>query len=239
MSTEITEINTLENDFNLLIIDYQNTYKNFMDTINKDNQSFEFIENSTFVGKNILDTIENSSKNNCLMSCETTHNCSGATFDNDNNICLLNDGKGEVVSSQNKTAIVKKALYYSYKLKKLNDELINTTKRMMELTKNKFDEHRELDNDNLEKTKIIKVNYDVLEEDQIKIEQIIREYETLDSAYENGNIYVNSNYFKLIIFMIIAIVLVLVLFSFNFIGVQKGGSNVFYPFEQLKRKLLN
>lgn len=226
-------INVLGDNFNSLVSEYQNTYNQFINTIqknaNSDVKTMNIIDNSAFTGEQILDTIENSSINNCLTSCETTQNCSGATFNNEQDICILNQGKGNIIQSQNHTAIIKEALYHSYKLQKINEQLKNTNEKMMELTNQKIEQHNERNNDKLINSHILQTNYNALGEDKIKIEQIIREYETLNSAYENGNIYVTSNYYYYILFMIIAIILTIIMFSFSFSTGQKGGGKGIKP----------
>jgi len=54
---------------------------------------------------------------------------------------------------------------------------------------------------------------------------MIIEYETLNSALENGNINVTSNYYSYIALLIIAILLIFLFFNFYFTGSQSGGGN--------------
>lgn len=72
-------------------------------------------------------------------------------------------------------------------------------------------------------TNILENHLHDLEEDKMKIEQIVRQYETLNSAYEDGNIHVRSNYSYFLLFMTIAIVLTVVLIIFGSSTGQKGG----------------
>ena len=220
-------INVLGNDFNNLVSEYQNTYEQFIKALQKsentEQKSMNIINNASFTGNQILDTFHHTSVHECRRSCENSEKCSGATFHNEKERCILNQGNGDIIKSSNESAIVKEALYYSYKLQNINEQLKHTNEEMMELTNDKIQKQDEVHNNHLDNSHILQTNYNALEEDKMKIEQIIRQYETLNSAYENGNIHVSSNYFYFILFMIIAIVLTVVLFVFGLSSGQKGG----------------
>ena len=113
---------TLNNNFNSLLTQYSETNQNLINAINSNNNSLNLLPNSSFVGTN-LNTIQNSTENNCLNSCSANQSCSGATFDTDKNTCALISGNGDVVSSQNQTAIINEILYYSLQLQKINSDL--------------------------------------------------------------------------------------------------------------------
>ena len=218
----------LSNKFNSLLTQYQNTYQDFVNTISSNDNSFTSVDNSAFVGGSNINTIQNTSVTNCLTSCSSTQSCSGATFDNNQNTCTLSSGNGNVIDSKNQTAIVKQALYYSHQLQKINDELTNTNTSMMNLANSSADSYKQSEQMNNEKAQILQQNYNTLEEERHQIEQIIRQYETLNSAYENGSINVTSNYYTYIMYLFIAIFLVFLLFKFGLTSEQRGGGNIHF-----------
>ena len=223
----LNNINVLGNDFNVLVSEYQNTYEQFIKALQKsenmEQKKMNIIDNAFLSGSEILDTIHNTSVNQCRTSCENNEKCSGASFHNEKERCILNQGNGDIIKSTNESAIVKEALYYSYKLQNINEELKHTNEQMMELTNKKIQKQNKTHNKHLDNSHILETNYNALEEDKLKIEQIIQQYETLNSAYENGNIQVSSNYSYFLLFMIIAIVLTVILFVFGLSTGQKGG----------------
>jgi hypothetical protein len=133
-----SQIELLNSKFNDLLTQYQETYQEFINVVNSnsDKNLYRSILNSSYIGKNNLNIIQNSSIDNCLSSCESNNSCSGATFDNINNSCALSSGTGNIIDSENKTAIVKQALYYTYKLQKLNEELTNINNSIIVLNTN-------------------------------------------------------------------------------------------------------
>ena len=68
-------------------------------------------------------------------------------------------------------------------------------------------------------------NYQTLSDERIKIEKMIREYETLNSALENGTINVTSNYYSYIALVFITILLIFLFLKFSITGSQSGGGN--------------
>jgi hypothetical protein len=218
-----SQMEILSNKFNSLLTQYKDTYQNFVNTITSNNNSFTSVDNSAFVGEKNINTIKNSSVKNCSTSCSTNKSCSGATFDDIQKTCTLSSGNGNIINSKNQTAIVKQALYYSNQLQKINNELINTNNSMMSLVTKNADIYKETKQMSSEKSKILQNNYNTLESERMEIGEIVREYETLNTAYENGNINVTSNYYTYIVYLFISIFLVLLLLRFTFTGQQRGG----------------
>lgn len=216
----------LSNKFNNLLTQYQDIYQDFVNTISSsNNNTFTSVDNSAFVSGNNINTIQNSSVTNCMSSCSSTQSCSGATFDNNQNTCTLSSGNGNIINSQNQTAIVKQALYYSNQLQQINNELTNVNNSMMNLANSSSNSFQQTQQTSQEKAQILEQNYNTLEQERRDIEVMIREYETLNSAYENGNINLSSNYYRYIIYVFIVIFLIFLLLRFGLTGEQIGGGN--------------
>jgi len=226
-----SQMDLLSNKFNRLLNEYKNTYEEYINYIKSEDNSLKQIENTSFISNNKIGVIENSSLNECSASCSKNNNCLGATFISQQNLCNLNSGNdGSLVNSPNNTAFVKKGLYYSHKLKKINDELTIINTNMMQLTNSKFGDFQEKQNTNAKHGEILKNNYIVLQEERLKIEKMAKQYETLNSAYEYGNINTNSNYYNYIIYLIIAVFLFFTLLKISSSNVvtnnQLGGKKI-------------
>jgi len=216
----------LSNQFNNLLTQYQDTYQDFVNTISSsNNNTLTSVDNSAFVSGNNINTIQNSSVSNCMSSCSSTQSCSGATFDNNQNTCTLSSGNGNIINSQNQTAIVKQALYYSNQLQQINNELTNVNNSMMNLANSSSNSFQQTQQTSQEKAQILQQNYNTLEQERREIEVMIREYETLNSAYENGNINLTSNYYRYIMYVLIVIFLIFLLLRFGLTSEQRGGGN--------------
>ena len=219
-----SQMEILSNKYNSLITQYQNTYQDFVNTIGSNN-SFTSINNSAYINGSNINVIQNSSVDGCITSCSSNTACSGATFDNKQQTCTLSSGNGNIINSQNQTAIVKQALYYSHQMKEINDELMSTNSSMMNLANNNMDNYKQTQQTNSQKAEILQKNYSTLTAERMQIAEMIKQYETLNSAYENGNENVTSNYYTYIIYILISLFLLFLLLKFSLTEQQRGGGN--------------
>jgi len=219
------QLQNLSNEFNMLISEYQDTYQKYMDVINTDNTNFKTIDNYAFYGEKQINTLNNTNIENCQSSCSSNSSCSGATFNTLSNNCILSSGSGNVIQTQNSNAIVKEAMYYSYQLQKLNTKLMNINQQIMNDSNNNYNQYQKNQNQSNQQETAMNNNYQTLSDERTHIEKMIREYETLNMAYENGNINVSSNYYSYIALLFIAILLIFLFLQFSFTGSQSGGGN--------------
>jgi NADH:ubiquinone oxidoreductase subunit 3 (subunit A) len=161
-----------------------------------------------------------------MNSCTTTKNCSGATFNDIENTCKLISGNGNIVNSVNNTAIIKQALQYSYELKSINNELMKTNNAIILYNNDNANKYNENKEKSSQKSEILQNNYNTLEQERIQIDKLVGEYETLNSAQENGTINVNSNYYRYLLYFLLAIFLVFILFKINKSTNQRGGGAI-------------
>jgi len=219
------QLQSLSNEFNMLISKYQETYQNYLNVINSDDINFETVNNASYTGKNKLNTISDTNVNNCQTECLTNSSCSGATFNTTSNNCTLISGTGNIIKTPKSTAIVKEAIYYSYQLQNLNTKLIEINKKMLNNSNNNYNSFKKSQQENEEQEQTMNNNYKTLSNERNQIEQMIREYETLNRAYDNGNINTTSNYYSYIALLFITILLVFLFLKFSLDSSQSGGGN--------------
>ena len=219
------QLQNLSNEFNMLISQYQDTYQKYIDVINSDNTNFKTFNNSAFYGQQQINTLNNTNLNKCQTACSSNSSCSGATFNTVSNNCILSSGTGNIIKEQKSKAIIKEAMYYSYQLQKLNAKLLDVNKQLIQSSSNNYNEFKKSQQQNIEQENAMNNNYNTLSDERIQIEKMIREYETLNSALENGNIIVTSNYYSYIALLFITILLIFLFLKFSFTGSQNGGGN--------------
>ena len=98
-----TQLQSLSQQFNNLLTRYTNTYQQYINLLNSNDNSLTTFPNYSFVGQSNIDTSNNSTLDNCLTNCSSNSSCSGATFTTNNNWC------------DNKIAFVKIAVSFEYK----------------------------------------------------------------------------------------------------------------------------
>jgi len=149
-----SQLDTLSNNFNQILSDYQNTYQSYTDSINSHND----------------------------------------------------------------------AIFYSNKLKDLNNKLMDLNQQMMNIINNNSNNYQQNKEKQQEQEQILSTNYTILVKERSEIESIIRQYETLNSAYNDKSEIVSSNYLIYIVLLFISIVLIMLFFSISFSGQQRGGN---------------
>ena len=219
------ELQNLSNQFNSLLTQYTDTYQNYISVLNSGSNSLTTVPDSSFIGESNLSVLNNSSIDDCQSSCTSNSSCSGATFNNNSNSCTLSSGTGNIVSTPQSTAIVQQALYYSYQLQQINTQLLNINQQIMSTTNSSYGVFQQTKQQNQQQEQALKNNYQTLTQERIEIDEMVRQFETLNDAYNDGNINVTSNYYSYIVLVFIAIFLIFVLINFSISGQQIGGGN--------------
>lgn len=220
------EFQTLSNEFNIIINKYQDTYKKYIDTINSDNKNFKIIDNSAFYGEKQITSLNNTDISNCQSNCLSNTLCSGATFNTTNNNCTLSSGSGNLLPAHNSKSIIKQSIYYGYELQNLNNKLVDINKKMIDAYNYNYQKFKDNKSRTQQQEITMNNNYRILTEERKQIDNIINDAETLNTAYETGNINVSSNYYRYIFLLVIVIILITLFLNFSFTSKQSGGSNM-------------
>ena len=218
----------LSNQFNSLLTQYQDTYQQFVNIIGSTtdgSNNLTTIPNSAFIGESNTNTIQNSSLDNCVSSCNSTTSCSGATFNDQLNTCTLSSGNGSIAQSSSETAIVQQALYYSNQLQNLNQQLLTINDQMTSISNNNMNNYQTTSQNVTSKAQILSNNYQELQNERLQIDEMVRQYDTLNSALQNESISLTSNYYSYILFLLIVIVLIYILFKYSIPNQQYGGGS--------------
>ena len=219
-----SQIQTLSNQFNSLLTEYQSTYAEFMNTLKSNDTSLTTVENSAFAGSGTINTSLVSSISDCTTACSSNTSCTGATFTtNSNNNCTLSSGTGNIVNATNSTAIVQKGLYYSYQLQNLNQQLMDINQQINTAVNQSNTEYQNNLGQINESGQALQQNYLVLTGDRDRINIMVREFETLNEAQQNSDINVTMNYYNYIVLLFVAIFLVCLLLRFSVPSDQVGG----------------
>lgn len=70
-------------------------------------------------------------------------------------------------------------------------------------------------------------NYNLLNQERNEIKKLKKEFVTLNSATENSQLVVTSNYYNYIVLLFVTILLIFLLIKYSFTGQQTGGGNNF------------
>lgn len=219
------------NNFNSILSEYQDTYQQYLKIIDSSNNALMTVDNYAYNGGNTISQNQASNANDCLTSCQNTTSCTGATFDLSSKNCTLTSGKGNLISSSGSTAVIEQASYYSYKLQGLNNQLIELNKQLNNNLGQSYSGYQQDVEKQYKLEEAVQKNYNILEQERNQINQMIKQFETIQEATDNGEINVTMYYYNYIVLIFIAIILVILLIKFSVTGQQQrggGGGNRFF-----------
>lgn len=198
--------------------------------------SLKSIPNSSFVGGSPISTNQVDNIESCIASCSALSNCSGATYNSQQNICSLSSGEGSIVPSGNSgnVAIVSENLYYLNQLKLLNQQLLDLNRQI----RTTIHEGRPVYNDTIKELRIsstdLKDNYNRLQKERIRVDKMIKDFEDLESEKKETDIMSSGNYTLFLFYLIISIIVILFLIfmfststSSNTTSTNSSSGNIF------------
>ena len=221
--------NSLTNQFNNILSQYQETYQLYLNSLNdiNSNANLMTLENVTLFGGNILNKSKLTDINSCTTACVSDVSCNGANFNTQNSVCSLMQNAESIIPASDITAIVNPALYYSYKLQQLNKQLTDINQQIIILV----NQQENTTDNNAQQKEIVRTNYNILNEEREKIAQMTNKLNTLNSANTNSSLVVSMYYYRYVILTIIVLLLGFMLISFSS-SPQRGGFNPIFKFKQ-------
>jgi hypothetical protein len=217
----------LSEQFNSILTQYQDTYQNYVSALKSANNSFINVPNTSFVGNSTIRSIPNSTIDSCITACTSDTTVSGASFNNSTNQCVLSSGTGTIVSDTTSSSIVPLDIYYNYQLQQLNSQLLSINKQIVDKVQKKQGTFQLTQQETKQLDQALINNYQSLTEQRDEINKMLRSYDSIDAAYQDGNINVTSHYYNYIVLLLITILLSFLLIKFSVTGKQSGGGNSF------------
>ena len=126
---------------------------------------------------------------------------------------------------QNNIDSKEKITYYSERLQKLNQQLIDTNKEISNTINESYGSYiKNLDKSKEQEDTLLQ-NYTILEQEKQEIDKLVRQFQTLNSAQENGEVNVTMYYYYYIILLLIVILLCFLFIKITLNTQQVGGGN--------------
>jgi ATP-dependent Zn protease len=102
---------------------------------------------------------------------------------------------------------------------------MDVNQQMMKITKQNYNQIQETKQNSDQQDQQLQNNYNILIQERIQIEEMVREYETINAAYDNGTINVTSSYLKYLGLLFFVIILLFLLLKLSFSNEQRGGGS--------------
>jgi len=228
-SSEILKLQILENEFNLVMKQYEEAHLNYISSLQaqgslNDKNKFVSLNGRTFWGTSGLKEGNVDSEDSCKALCSTDSSCTGATYNSEKAYCWTRTGKGDVsVGLNTDYALIPDLAQNVNNIQQLNNKLTDLNKKIEVVLNNIVPEQQQQVNEkNAQKNSLQKI-YQQLLDDRINIDAMIKEYNTINEQYKDDTIYVeqtNSAYILWVIFTIIVII-----FTIKFLFFPNAQSN--------------
>lgn len=148
----------------------------------------------------------------CSALCSTTQRCSGATFNSDKRYCWVRGGEGTPIPAlRNDYAIIPK----SKKLLEISDSINRQINDVNKKMQKKIDQLYGIYGKQIEKRDSNNYSlvdrYETLNAERKKIEDIIKDYQTLETTQDESSIFITSNYYLFFVFFLIVLIAAIIL----------------------------
>ena len=117
---------------------------------------------------------------------------------------------------------------YSDKLQQLNAQLLALNNEISNNVSGSYSGYQQQQDKVQQQHKTMQHNYHVLEQERGHLNQMGRQFRTLDGAMDDGELNVTMYYYNYIILTFIVIILVMLLIKYSVVGLtHRGGGNMF------------
>jgi hypothetical protein len=235
-SSDLMNIKTLEKEYNSVLKQYEEAYKNCNAKLNSMNSAdskivFTPFPNNSFWGTDKLKEGSVSSQKQCEDMCASEGSaCSGATYSPDKKYCWARTGDGPLSVSVNGTSDI--ALLPNIKacmvtLKSLNKRLLEINQELTSAIANSSPKMETQDSENQQKSEHLHRYYAQLLAERLQMDKMVATNDTINSEYENQTLVVNQSNGSLRFWTVIACVLVIIIFN-QMRGKQATFASIFW-----------
>ena len=232
LNSDILKIQALEKEYNAVLNQYEETYKNCNDELKQNldekQRSFKTYSNRAYWGTSGLKEGVVGSETDCENMCASNLKCTGATFNTSNKYCWTRAGNGSLSSTAKSTvAILPTIKGCVITLRSLNNRLIKINKELTQLI--------ETTNSQLAMEKAV-VNgskqqlhgyYAQLLKERLQMAKILEDQQTIDENNAANFMYVDTQNTAFRLWTLLACILILVVIN-KMMGSEKLSFNLFF-----------
>jgi len=233
----ILNLEVLSMKYKNLLIQYKQAvadYINYLNNSDVNNKTLTSISGQAFWGTGPAgsDAAINNVKSatDCAELCLKNSNCSGATYSSSVAgslpICWMRTGDSNPVpSSPNDNAILPTGKVLLLNIQSINNQLNTVNKSILEKISNSNKLFSEQSVERSKNTQEMLTQYIQLNKEKVKIQNMVREYETLNESQIQGNLIVSENYYSFLLLFAFCILIFILLIKFSIISSPNSSSS--------------
>jgi hypothetical protein len=227
LNSDILQLKTLEVQYNTKLTEYKSAFASYITTMKSQSNANSYVvlpgktftQPSTTLSDNINSTIAQ-----CEALCSSNKLCTGANFNSISKVCNLRKGDGKIVDTlaSSHNAIVTKSRQQLDNLDKINSHLISLSEQMIAINRRIKPSVNENESTLVTNDKdLIKNNSELLAE-QVKIKNMLNEFNDIEQNYNNQTLIVDKNNARYYLWLIITIVALILTSKFLFFPEARG-----------------
>jgi hypothetical protein len=219
INNAMLKVETLEKEYDLVLKQYQEAYKNYINTLNTNTKQtdslgkeFSELSSRSWWGTYGIKEGAANTKEECKSMCASDMNCTGATFNTAKRYCWARGGNGAVsTGTKDETALIPKLRMNLIILTGLNDKLISINQQLRNEIKNISPTLSSENEMNTKRQKTFDDSYYKLSNKKREMKTLLKQYDTIESKLNDQTLIVNQANSSLKLWTFIAFITLLIL----------------------------
>ena len=232
LNSDILKIQALEKEYNAVLNQYEETYKNCNDELKQNldekQRSFKTYSNRAYWGTSGLKEGVVRSETDCENMCASNLKCTGATFNTGNKYCWTRSGNGSLSPTRNtNVAILPTIKGCVVTLNSLNNRLIQINKsltQLIETTNSQLAMEEAVVNGS---KKQLHGYYAQLLKERLQMAKILEDQQTIDEENNDNFMYVDTQNTSFRLWSLAACILILIVIK-KMLGIDTSFVTLFW-----------
>jgi len=210
-SSDLMNLQSLDIEFVLLLDQYQQLSNTYF-SLNTEQSGLTSVQGSAVNGGTVMSNDSLPSVNCCQSLCSSISNCTGATYYDETELCVINSGNVDLYNTNDNStyAIVSTKTQLLSQLQNINQQLYNILNNSAILVKqvnpNSQAQTQQL---RIESDKL-RINYDLFLKNKLDLDNLIRENADLENEYNTTSIMVKQSNLSYFFWSVGAIVIIII-----------------------------
>jgi hypothetical protein len=215
LKTDILKIEALEREYNAVLKQYEEAYKNCNDELKQNldekQRSFKTFTNRAYWGTMGLKVGTVGAETDCENMCASNPKCTGATFNTVNRYCWTRGGNGSLAATTSgNIAILPTVKGCVVTLNALNNRLIKINKELTQLIETTNSQLVAEDAKDKNSKQQLHKYYAQLLKERLQMAEILADHKTLDEDNQAQSLYVSTQNSTLRLWSLLACILILI-----------------------------
>ena len=186
------KLEILQKEYDVILAEYQESVNNYITLSESESDSgkeYTALKGRTWWGTSAMDEKKVDSMEECENMCRESKECSGATYHEESHYCWTRKGASKITSGRDDDfALVPQLVAALERMKYLNQLLMKMNLDIVEELNNHYNEDDFVEK-SVVKRKQLEANYEILSEQNIRLNSQLEEYNSMEAEKEKQILY--------------------------------------------------